>query len=118
MRKNLTGKARYSSTNKQILCETFTLNPWWVTGFSDAEGSFSMSIFKSKTSGVSRLRIRSKDHIISILVPHFRDYPLEGHKNLQYLAWLKAVTVLTDQIKTNKRDAELEILIKELSSLK
>jgi hypothetical protein len=28
------------------------LNPWWVTGFADAEGSFSMSIFKSKTAAI------------------------------------------------------------------
>jgi hypothetical protein len=72
----------------------------------------------TETTGVSRLKFRNKDHIISTLVPHSRDYPLEGHKNLQYLAWLKAVTILTDQIKTNKRDAELERLIKELLSLK
>ena len=52
MRKNLTGQARYSSTNKQISSETFTLNPLWVTGFSDAEGSFNMSIFKSKTAAI------------------------------------------------------------------
>lgn len=30
MRKNLTGQARYSSTNKQISSETFTLNPLWL----------------------------------------------------------------------------------------
>lgn len=28
------------------------LNPWFVTGFIDAEGSFSMSIFKSKTAAI------------------------------------------------------------------
>lgn len=28
------------------------LNPWWVTGFVDAEGSFCMSIFKSKTASI------------------------------------------------------------------
>lgn len=28
------------------------MNPWWVTGFVDAEGSFSMSIFKSKTASI------------------------------------------------------------------
>lgn len=28
------------------------LNPWFVTGFVDAEGSFSMSIFKSKTAAI------------------------------------------------------------------
>lgn len=72
----------------------------------------------TETNGVSRLRFRNKDHIISTLVPYFRDYPLQGHKNLQDLAGLKAVTIITDQVKTNKRDAELEILIKELSSFK
>lgn len=29
-----------------------TLNPWFVTGFVDAEGSFYMSIFKSKTAAI------------------------------------------------------------------
>jgi hypothetical protein len=82
----------------------------------------------TETSGVSRFIFRSKDPNISTLVPildpnistlvpHFRDYPLEGHKSLQYLAWLKAVTILTHQTKTSKRDTELEMLIKELSSL-
>ena len=51
--KNFTRQARYSSTNKQILPETFTLNSGWVTGFSDAEGSFNMSIFKSKTPAIA-----------------------------------------------------------------
>ena len=72
----------------------------------------------TETSGVSRFRLSGKDHIISTLVPHFRDYPLQGHKNLQYLAWLKAVHLLTDQVKTKERDEELEILIKDLSRLK
>lgn len=29
-----------------------TLNPYWVTGFTVAEGSFSMSILKSKTAAI------------------------------------------------------------------
>lgn len=32
--------------------QKLNLNPWWVTGFSDAEGSFNMSIFKSKTAAI------------------------------------------------------------------
>jgi hypothetical protein len=44
--------------------------------------------------------------------------PLEGNKALQYLAWLKVVNVLNDQVKTDKRDTESEKLIKELSRLK
>lgn len=30
----------------------FALNPYWVTGFTDAEGCFSMSILRSKTSAI------------------------------------------------------------------
>lgn len=40
---------RKKSTNKQTISKSITLNPWWVTGFADAEGSFCMSILKSKT---------------------------------------------------------------------
>lgn len=29
------------------------LNPWWVTGFAEGEGSFNMSIFKSKTAAIA-----------------------------------------------------------------
>ena len=28
------------------------LNPWFVTGFADAESSFTMSVFKSKTAAI------------------------------------------------------------------
>lgn len=48
--KTLTRQARYKSTNKQTIPET--LNPWWVTGFVDAEGSFAMSLFRSKTAAI------------------------------------------------------------------
>lgn len=72
----------------------------------------------TETSGISRFRLGTKEHIISTLVPHFRDYPLAGHKDLQYFAWLKVVTLLNGQIRTDQRDTELEKLIKELSSLK
>lgn len=42
-----TGQIRYKSTDTSK-----NLNPWWVTGFVDAEGSFAMSIFKSKTAAI------------------------------------------------------------------
>lgn len=70
---------RYCSTNKQIVSKPSTLNPWWVTGFVDAEGCF---------------------------------------KALQYSAWLKVVYLLSDQVRTDIRNIELERLIKELSCLK
>lgn len=50
--KSLTTQTRDCSTNKEIVSKTSTLNPWWVTGFVDAEGCFSMSIFKSKTAAI------------------------------------------------------------------
>ena len=43
---------RYYSTNKQIISKVSILNPWWVTGFVDGEGSFSMYIIKSKTAAI------------------------------------------------------------------
>lgn len=43
---------RYNTTSKNIISKTSILNPWWVTGFVDAEGSFCMSIFKSKTASI------------------------------------------------------------------
>lgn len=48
--KNISKQIRYITTNKEIISKTFNLNPWWVTGFVDAKGSFCMSIFKSKTA--------------------------------------------------------------------
>lgn len=47
--KNKVKQVRYYSTNNNT---SKYLNPWWVTGFVDAEGSFAMSIFKSKTAAI------------------------------------------------------------------
>ncbi len=69
------------------------------------------------TRGISRFRLRSKEHIINTLIPHFKDYPLAGHKELQFCAWVKIVTFLNDQTRSDQRDAELERLINELSNL-
>ncbi|KAG0122706.1 homing endonuclease, partial [Tuber indicum] len=34
--------------------------------------------------GVSRFRLTSKDEIINTIVPYFENYPLYGHKALQF----------------------------------
>ena len=135
------------------------LNPWWISGFAEGEGSFTyftrtrvnsagktvkdyslvfeisqrtqdlhvlnliVSYFKvgnvyTETSGISRYRLRINNENISQLIPHFKYYPLVGHKSLQYSAWLKIVYFLNDQVRTDKRDIELEILKKDLSGLK
>ena len=45
---NISNFSTFNSSDKN----NPTLNPWFVTGFVDAEGSFSMSIFKSKTAAI------------------------------------------------------------------
>lgn len=70
------------------------------------------------TSGISRYRLGTKDKIISTLIPHFKNYPLEGNKTLQYQSWLDVVYLLNGQARTDQRDIELERLINVLSSLK
>ena len=46
---NISNFRTLNDSNKNNLTE---LNPWFVTGFVDGEGSFSMSIFKSKTAAI------------------------------------------------------------------
>jgi hypothetical protein len=72
----------------------------------------------TETRGMSKYRLGVKSQILSTLVPHFNNYPLEGYKNLQYSLWLNIVNILNDQIRTEQRDIELENLIKELTDLK
>ena len=76
------------------------------------------NIYTDKIRGISRYRLGVINKIISQLVPHFSNYPLIGHKSLQYLSWLNIVYFLNGQYKTDKKYIELEILIKELSNLK
>jgi hypothetical protein len=79
---------------------------------------FNVGNVYTETSGISRYRLGTKNKIIKKLIPHFNNYPLAGYKYLQYSAWLKIVCLLNDQVRTDKRDIELEKLVKELSSLK
>lgn len=38
-----------STQNEELKLKTIKLNPWFITGFIDAEGSFSVIIDKNKT---------------------------------------------------------------------
>lgn len=76
------------------------------------------NIYTDKIRGISRYRLGVINKIISQLVPHFSNYPLIGHKSLQYLTWLNIVYFLNGQYKMDKKYIELEILIKDLSNLK
>ena len=70
---NLSLKSNNRSIYSENSIELFSkkLNPWFVTGFADAESSFSMSVFKSKTAAIgwtvepcfiiTSLRLHKKD---------------------------------------------------------
>jgi hypothetical protein len=70
------------------------------------------------TKNMSRYRLRIQNQNINTLISHFNNYPLVGHKVLQYLAWIKIVYILNNKVRTDLRDIEVERLIKELSNLK
>ena len=72
----------------------------------------------TNTKGISRYKLRINNQNINTLVNHFNNYPLVGYKALQYLAWIKIVNLLNNQIRADQRDLEIEKLIKELSNLK
>lgn len=73
----------------------------------------------TETRGISKYRLTTNDKIINTLNPYFNDYPLVGHKALQYSAWLKIVFYLNNnKDRTELRSLELDGFIKELSNLK
>ena len=49
---NLGSISNFSTLNDNGKKNSIILNPWFVTGFVDAEGSFTMSIFKSKSAAI------------------------------------------------------------------
>ena len=134
------------------------LDPWWISGFTTGEGSFtyftrqrkkaSGEIVKdytlvyevgqrsdslyvlnliakilecgkvyTETRGVSKYRLVPRYQILSIIVPFFEKYPLEGNKNIQYKLWVQIVKILQTRGRSEQRDIRIEELIKELSEL-
>ncbi len=78
---------------------------------------FSQERVYNETRGISKYRLVAKDKIVSVLLPHFNKFPLEGNKALQYSAWIEIVSVLSKQVRTVQRDNVVEKHIKTLSSL-
>ena len=109
-------KARASSAGKTVKDYSFVFE---ISQRTQDLGTLNLITFYFKignvytdTSGISRYRLRIKDQIISTLIPHFNSYPLAGYKDLQYSVWLRIVYFLRDEVRTDKRDVELEKLIK------
>ena len=110
-----------------------TLNPHWVTGFIDGEGSFIIALLsstgptkkkvslrlsvtqKSHSQGVlyelkeffgcgqvissskdcMRYVVQSKKDIITKIIPHFTNYPLQTSKELNFESFKKAATIVS-----------------------
>nr|YP_010721260.1 LAGLIDADG homing endonuclease [Cyathus striatus]WDS46411.1 LAGLIDADG homing endonuclease [Cyathus striatus] len=112
------------------------LNPMWVTGFTDAEGSFMLSITTRANSKNLSIRpsfeigLHSKDTAIlhkiknffgvglvtirkfkdtgsfsvtkindlsNIIVPHFREFPLQSQKREDFETWAKIVKLMVNK---------------------
>lgn len=73
---------------------------------------FNLGKVYTDTKGISRYILRTIDSLINNLIPHFKDYPLIGHKALQYSLWIKIVYILNNEVNTVQRDLKVEKLIK------
>jgi hypothetical protein len=68
----------YYSTNSGTLLTEFLLHPWFITGFIDAEGSFSINVIKNKQSKtgwvvklIFEIHLHEKDHALLRLIQKF-----------------------------------------------
>jgi len=125
-----------------------TLNPWFVTGFTDAEGSFNVSVAKhasstlgwrvqarfiielhskdlalltriqsffqgigtltnSKTRDTVRFSVVDVNQINNVIIPHFKEYPLQSAKLIDFKFWEECVNLLI-----NKKHLNIEGLNK------
>ena len=114
------------------------LNPWWIVGFVDGEGCFSVSTFRNSTTksgyqtlyefvvtqgeksrsameaiknffgcggiyinrrydnhkyNLLRYCVRRQDDLRNIIVPFFRQYPLQSAKRMQFEEFCKQLRV-------------------------
>lgn len=70
------------------------------------------------TKGVSKFRLTIREDILEKLVPHINNYPLLGHKELQYSIWLQIINILSlETTRSSERDKKIDYLINKLSNL-
>lgn len=69
------------------------------------------------TKGVSKFRLTIREDILEKLVPHINNYPLLGHKELQYSIWLQIINILSlETTRSSERDKKIDYLINKLSN--
>ncbi len=97
-------------------------NPYFITGFTDAEGCFHISIRKSD-SGLGRIKSNSKQtwvnfvvtksgDITNKIIPFFNQYQIQGVKSIDFADFCKAAKLI--QHKTHLTSSGL----KEINRLK
>lgn len=111
-----------------------TLNPNWVTGFVDAEGSFIITVRGQKgplgwrVSPIFTIHLHNKDlhllykfqsffkvgnvhtskksasftverieDIVNVIIPHFKEYPLQSAKSIDFNLWSKCVEIINNK---------------------
>ena len=77
------------------------------------------NVFTDTRSDISRYRLTINADNFGLLLSHFNNYPLFGHKALQFQVWLKLVDcILKYRNKTNIDKNMINELVLELSKLK
>ncbi|OAX31509.1 homing endonuclease [Rhizopogon vinicolor AM-OR11-026] len=101
-------------TSQTILEKTILLNPWFISGFTDAEGCFTLSIVKdhrSKTGNISKhgsmlqFRVESIKDLAKV-INHFDSYPLITKKYADYILFKKAYNIFLNKEHLNKEGLE------------
>ncbi len=99
---------RYVS-NPSSYVATAGLDPWWVTGLADGEGSFTADLHvrsrssyqcvcgcivrKGVRNGNPQLRfvINRVEDLLGRVVPHFRNHPLQTKKSRDFELWVQLI---------------------------
>lgn len=72
----------------------------------------------AQVNAACRIRIASLDSLQHSVLPFFTNYPLIGHKALQYSVWLEAVILMmSEQQYTDARQMKLAQILARLSKL-
>jgi hypothetical protein len=86
--------------------------PNYVTGFSDGEATFHVSILKNKDNTTVIYSIQSVKDILAVIIPHFDKYPLLTKKRADYILFKQIIYLINDSKHLTKEG------LKEIVSIK
>jgi len=143
---------KYYTQVSNSISNTLNLTPDFITGFSDAEGSFMLSLLSNKTwrygwsvgarfeitlhmkdeellnkirvffKGAGNIyrysenkisyRVNRLDELLTIIIPHFKLYPLRTNKQKDFELFLKAVEYINKKEHLTKEGFEKLVAIR------